>query len=210
MAVFKTPKITTVSRLALTLDASEIVYDLDLQEFFGGDGSTLGGFPIGKGSTGNGGGAYNVQFVTLTPQDIINKYIILETTPTSPEDVLLTPEGGLLQLYGQDYTVSANHLSWDGLGLDGFLEAGEYLIIQIPTGAIYGVETFTLSAQDIINKFVTLSVTPTSPTDVILTPEGGIQQRFGIDFTVNGNIVSWDGYGLDGFLEQNEVITIQY
>lgn len=209
MAIFKAPKITTAARVGLTLQESEIVYDLDLKEFFGGDGALLGGFPIGKGANG-GGSAYNVQFIILTTQDILNKYVTLEATPTVEEDVLVTPEGGPMQIYGNDYIVNGNQLSWDGLGLDGVLEVGEYLIVQMPINNIYGVEVITLTAQDIINKFIILSATPLSPTDTIVTPEGGIQQRFGIDFTVTGNVLSWSGYGLEGFLEQGEVITIQY
>jgi hypothetical protein len=48
MGQFLAPRITTASRLTLTLSASELVYDTDLFRFFGGDGSTVGGFAIGS------------------------------------------------------------------------------------------------------------------------------------------------------------------
>lgn len=43
MAIFKAPRITTADRIALVLGLSEIVYDTDLNGFFGGDGVTAGG-----------------------------------------------------------------------------------------------------------------------------------------------------------------------
>ena len=48
MGQFLAPRITTASRSILTLSASELVYDSDLARFFGGDGSTVGGFSIGN------------------------------------------------------------------------------------------------------------------------------------------------------------------
>lgn len=48
MGQFLAPRITTASRSTLTLSASELVYDTDLGRFFGGDGSTVGGFAIGN------------------------------------------------------------------------------------------------------------------------------------------------------------------
>lgn len=43
MAVFKVPRITTALRQDLLLEEAEIVYDVDLKKFFGGDGVTVGG-----------------------------------------------------------------------------------------------------------------------------------------------------------------------
>ena len=68
--------------------------------------------------------------VTLTAQQISNKEIILTITPSVPGAVTLVPEGGIPQVNGIDFEVSGNILSWEGLGLEGFLELGELLIIQ--------------------------------------------------------------------------------
>jgi len=48
MASIKLPRITTAQRTGITLLLGEIVYDTDLDKFFGGDGSTVGGFEIGS------------------------------------------------------------------------------------------------------------------------------------------------------------------
>ena len=50
MAVWKVPRITTAQRVALTPQASELIYDTEQQAFFGGDGMTPGGISIGSSS----------------------------------------------------------------------------------------------------------------------------------------------------------------
>jgi len=121
MAIFKVPRITTAQRLGITLEAAEIVFDTNLSQFFGGDGSTAGGISIGAG--------ISVETRVLTTQEITDKKLTLNTTPLTPSNILLTPEGGIPQRYGIDFTVSGNELSWNGLGLDGFLASGEYITI---------------------------------------------------------------------------------
>lgn len=123
MAIFKVPRITTSQRDILLLEVGEIVYDVDQDKFYGGDGS-LGGFLIGSG-IGN-----NTITVTLTQTDILNKYIVLPTIPFFPERVNVTPIEGIGQVNGIDFQVNGNILSWNGLGLDNFLEEHDVLIIQ--------------------------------------------------------------------------------
>jgi hypothetical protein len=56
-------------------------------------------------------------------------------------------------------------------------------------------EFFTLSAQDILNKYVDLQGTPSLGTAVNVAQS--TTQREGIDFVVIGNRLYWEGYGLD-------------
>jgi hypothetical protein len=67
-----------------------------------------------------------------------------------------------------------------------------------------------ISADDMTNKFFILNGIPTRPEVLLFLPEGGIPQFYGSEFTVNDNIVSWDGLGLDGFIEENEIIHVYY
>jgi hypothetical protein len=71
-------------------------------------------------------------------------------------------------------------------------------------------EIFTLSALDISNKFLSLSTEPQSGECVSLFPVGGLMQVNGVDFDVVGNVLSWNGLGLDGFLEENDIVVIKY
>ena len=124
MAIFKAPKLTTAQRNSLILEVSELVYDLDQKTFYGGNGTDLGGFPIGSNS------GFIVETIELTSNDIINKCVTLEQTPLIPSAVVVTPEGGIAQINGVDYIVDGNKISWSGLGLDGFLDNTDVLIIQ--------------------------------------------------------------------------------
>lgn len=72
--------------------------------------------------------------VVLTAQNILEKSITLASAPKNPSQVIVTPEGGPAQVYATDFTiVDANKVTWSGLGLDGFLEAGERLFISYVT-----------------------------------------------------------------------------
>jgi len=124
MAVFKAPRLNEVQRMGLVLEASEVVYDTTVKSFFGGDGLTLGGFPIGKGI------GTNADNVTLSQQNLDEKKVSLSSAPAGPGAVTLLPIGGIPQVNGIEFEVVRNELSWNGLGLDNFLELGEQLIIQ--------------------------------------------------------------------------------
>jgi hypothetical protein len=124
MAVFKVPRITTSQRVGLLLEVGEVVYDTDESIFYVGDGTTLGGFLIGH-NTGS-----IIKRIELNQQDIFNKFVTISPAPLVSSSVLLTPEGGIPQTYGVDYIISGTQLKWDGLGLDGFLDITDVLIIQ--------------------------------------------------------------------------------
>lgn len=124
MAVFKAPKITTIQRNALVLEGSEVVYDVDQKAFYGGDGVSSGGFPIGA----NAGFSY--EKIELTQEDIANKYVTLASAPLIANGVLLNCEGGPVQIYGVDFIVIGNKLNWNGLGLDNFLDDTDVLLVQ--------------------------------------------------------------------------------
>lgn len=124
MAIFKVPRINTEQREGIILQVGEIVYDTDQEVFYGGDDSTMGGFLIGQNS------GDIVEKIELQEQDIFNKFIRLSNTPIISQNVILTPEGGITQIYGMDYLVSGNRLIWNELGLEGVLEQGDVLIIQ--------------------------------------------------------------------------------
>lgn len=77
-------------------------------------------------------------------------------------------------------------------------------------GATYSVDTFTLSGTNITNKFVTLSATPTTTSDTVLNIIGGVVQDYGVDFTVSGTTLSWNGLWLDGVLEIGDKLIVQF
>jgi hypothetical protein len=124
MAIFKVPRITSAQRLALALEASEIVFDTDTLRFFGGDGATLGGNEIG------GGGFQTQESFTLTSTELTSKSVTLSDAPNFPATVSLIPVGGIPQINGIDFSVTGQTLTWENLGLDNFLEVGDILVVQ--------------------------------------------------------------------------------
>lgn len=124
MAIFRVPRITTAQRERLVLLSSEVVFDLDLKKYFGGDSSTLGGFLIGSNL------GFRFERIEITEEHIQNKQVILEGTPFNPTAVNLTFEKGLPQVYGIDFTIQGRVLSWDGKGLDGFIDDTDVLLVQ--------------------------------------------------------------------------------
>lgn len=123
MAIFKAPRISTVDRNNLVLQESELVYDVDQKAFYGGNNVTVGGFLIGSNS------GFSYRRIELTAQNITDKFITLPDIPLAPNSVFLTIEQGIPQINGIDYTVSGNTISWDGLGLDNFLENTDVLLV---------------------------------------------------------------------------------
>lgn len=124
MAIFKVPRITTSQRQNLILQIGEIVYDTDQDIFYGGDDETLGGFTIGKGA------GDIVERIELEEENVFNRFITLSDTPVVPQNVTVTPEGGITQVNGIDFRVVGNTIRWDGMGLDGVLDETDVLLVQ--------------------------------------------------------------------------------
>lgn len=74
----------------------------------------------------------------------------------------------------------------------------------------YKPEFFTLSAGEISSKSVELTEAPNTPAETRLIPINGIEQEYGLCFTVSGTTLSWDSLGLDGVLEVNDKIIVIY
>jgi len=66
------------------------------------------------------------------------------------------------------------------------------------SGGIPEVEYFTLDGDDITNKYVILANTPYAVTEVAMDIIGGCAQIYGIDYTVSGTQLGWNGLSLDG------------
>lgn len=123
MAIFRVPKINTDARSQITLSPSEIVYDSDKTSFFGGDGETAGGVEIGKYA----GLKIKKERILLTRESIDSRRLLLSKEPENTQNITLIPEGGIEQVNGIDFIILGREVSWLNLGLDGFLEVGEFI-----------------------------------------------------------------------------------
>ncbi len=76
-----------------------------------------------------GGGTPQVEFRTITSPEESAEQLTLANTPGDANKVIMIHLGGSAQEYGIDYSVSGNTLSWVGLGLSGFLTAGDQILL---------------------------------------------------------------------------------
>jgi len=89
-------------------------------------------------------------------------------------------------------------------------------IADLGTGGTKIVEVLTIDATDITNKYSDdLTQTPQAATAVQVTPVGGIQQEYTVDFTIitDGGTVkrfNWDGLGLESLLAENDKVIVSY
>jgi hypothetical protein len=88
----------------------------------------------GSGGGGGGGGGSSITPKTIYPillaADITNKAITLPDVPIQPTAVTVDMIGGIAQVYGTDFVVSGNQLSWTGLGLEALLAANDQLRVS--------------------------------------------------------------------------------
>lgn len=123
MARLKVPTISASRRSGMMLQEAEIMFDIDDKYFYGGDGSTIGGKAIGSGFS------FNTEVVEVTAEVLSSKSFQLLKSPNGL--VILTPQGGPPQIQNIDFEVSLSGLvSWNGLGLDGFVDLGDLFIVQ--------------------------------------------------------------------------------
>jgi hypothetical protein len=81
------------------------------------------------------------------------------------------------------------------------------------TGSQREVETFTLDATAITNKYVTLNAAPATANETILMVKGAPHQFYAVDFQMDGtntDRLTWSSLVLDGVLESGDKLTVLY
>ncbi len=73
---------------------------------------------------------FKVEYRTITGGEATAKSLTLAQSPAVPGEVMLDLIGGGAQNYSDDFTVSGTTLTWNGLGLDGILTAGDKVRIN--------------------------------------------------------------------------------
>lgn len=91
---------------------------------------------------------------------------------------------------------------------DGFIYEIDQSGTVIPQQIV--VEELTLTAQNVSDKFVTLSDFPGDSTNVVVNVIGGGSQEYGSDYYVNNNELIWSGLDLDGLLAPGDILRVMY
>lgn len=71
-------------------------------------------------------------------------------------------------------------------------------------------EEVTLSSKNIEDGEFELNSIPVNSDSVELIPKNGIVQKNGVDFVVHNSKIKFKNLGLDGFLEEDEVLFVRY
>jgi hypothetical protein len=88
---------------------------------------------------------------------------------------------------------------------DGFISSNTPSVISI---VAINVETFTLSALDISNGYVTLSVAPDRP-ETVQVDWNGIAQYETVDYTVTGTQIDFEP-SLLGLMVAGDIVKVSY
>jgi len=73
------------------------------------------------------------------------------------------------------------------------------------------MEEHTITSDEASGKSFILAEVPTDTDQVSLTILGGVAQNNGTDYAIaDSTVVSWNGLGLDGFIEENDIAQCEY
>lgn len=72
------------------------------------------------------------------------------------------------------------------------------------------VEYRNLTPTEATTKQLTLTSIPEDILDVEVDVIGGGPQHFGVDYSVTGGLLTWNGFGLEPFLVSGDVLRISY
>jgi hypothetical protein len=169
-------------------------------------------YELGTGG-GSSGLLLQIDYITLTSTDILNKEITLSKTPAQADMTIWDIISGSAQVYSDDFTVTGNALSWDGKDPETFLQAGDtcrILYVYQVTDVELQVEYITFDSTMITNKEVQLQNIPADAAEVTWTIISGSEQVYLDDFTITSSTLSWAGKPLDGILAVGDSCRIAY
>jgi hypothetical protein len=156
-------------------------------------------------------------------ESLAGKVILANTAP--PAVASASVKGTSTRVAHQDHTHEGVH----SLGIDGLLtqllgdvqlKAGTNITLSFDSGKIKidmsgtlnvpHPEYRTITVGEAAAMQLTLANTPNDPTKVMLDFIGGTSQEYGVDYSVTGNVLTWNGYALQSVLDTGDRIRILY
>ena len=149
----------------------------------------------------------------------VNANFTLSQPPSSPTNTFVFIDSTLVPR--SEYTLTGRNIVFNGGSIPASgSDVQSIYVIQTgfsgqamstaPAGSIPKVQNITVSAAQIAAKQVLLSYAPFDPTatSLDLITEG--PQSYGADFTITGNVLSWNGLALDGVIITGDKLRILY
>jgi hypothetical protein len=161
--------------------------------------------------TGSAVGKHNVP---SNPVNGVNT--IFGPTPdtlASDDSIVVFIDGVLVSR--DQYSVASNTVTFTTAPSTGqkvefwYLTLGAGVVPPAPSGTLK-TEFRTITAGEASAKTVVLVGTPATPSEILLDVIGGGSGFFNSDYTVVGNELRWNGYGLDGILTTGDKIRVHY
>lgn len=143
----------------------------------------------------------------------VNTSFTLSLLPLSDEHVSVYVDG--IMLNDSEVTISGTNLTLTNAPVVGqdifawYINEGVVASVTPPPGT-RNIDYYTLGAPDITAKQITLVATPATSADTVLDVIGGTSQHYGIDYSVSGSTLTWNGLGLDGLLANGDVLRVIY
>lgn len=124
----------------------------------------------------------------------------IQTTPTDPG----VPSNGLIIEDGVIKLTLASETS------AGTITPQDYIEFKTKKEYKTVTEAKILTTLEVADKKIILSNIPSFPETTMLSLAGGTLQRYGVDYVVIGQDLSWNGLELDGFLEPDDELRVYY
>jgi len=143
---------------------------------------------------------------------------LAEIVVTKPSNIVEVITSGVQGPRGNSF-LSGEGAPAESLGID--LD----LYIDLVTGYIYKKQSnvwtfraatvpqeriYTITAEQVEAKRIVLDLAPSNPERVTFTFLNGTTQTYGQEFIVQGDILTWEGYPLDGFIEEGDVVSVAF
>lgn len=170
-----------------------------------------------------------VEHHTLVAQDLTNKYVTLGFPVSAVNEVSLAIATGPQQIAGTDFeidNINTDRLTWDSLGLDGLLEAGDTLVVVYPrlsyvtrpdlssgvSRTLFSIPTFLMALDD-----VKIGIEPVTFLDIYdsyamsSSVDGGLMFTLPIDnrFTFNNDVIFDLVYGIPSAPSGGDTVTLK-
>jgi len=163
----------------------------------------------------------------------ITRYKVLSVNNSTDPDLFTKVQATILFVDDNDAPIDPSV----SIGVDGFISRPTYykhlsVVPSIGTQLLpdrftiypqnYNTETLdktageaksvlhTITAEEMETKSFNLPDVPNHTALMIFRPIGGPTQTIGLDFNITGSTILWEGYALDGILEEGDVISISY
>lgn len=145
--------------------------------------------------------------------DGVNQVYTLTNPPISDKHLSVIVNGLVLEpsefsLVGNTITLTSP-LEVEQTIYSWYFYDGDAPVVSAPSGLL-NTPDITLTATDITNKYASIVNTAIEPTKVRVWMVGVGVQLAGVDYQIIGDEIHWNGLGLDGFLEENDILSLYF